>query len=261
MKSAFLAGAVALALAAFTTAADAQTKSRLQKVQESGVIRVGTTGDFAPMTVRDPATNSFKGFEPDVAEVLAKDLGVKIEWVPTDWRTMIAGVTSDKFDIVMSGVSINPGRAKVVGFTEPYFAVATVPVALKANAGKYKSWDDINKPDVTVAVILGTVFHEQVKVLAPNAKVKVVEAPATGWQEVLGNRADVNITSTLDAAALVQRYDQLAIVKGPDPRNRRPFGYVTAQDDLVWLNFLNSWVQMKKYEGLFEQLEAKWAPN
>jgi cyclohexadienyl dehydratase len=59
----------------------------------------------------------------------------------------------------------------------------------------------------------------------------------------------------------VQRYDQLLITARDEPRNRRPFAYMAAQDDTVWLNFLNSWVTMKKADGYFERLEAKWMPR
>ena len=58
----------------FTNVAAAQTKSRLHKILESGPLRVGTTGDWNPMTLRDPATNSYKGFDIDVMKELTKDM-------------------------------------------------------------------------------------------------------------------------------------------------------------------------------------------
>lgn len=59
-------------------------QSRLQDVLNTGVLRVGTTGDWNPMTMKDPATNSYRGFDIDVTAELAKDLGVKVEYVATD---------------------------------------------------------------------------------------------------------------------------------------------------------------------------------
>ena len=72
--------AISLAVCGFVlvTPAAAQTKSHLQSVLERGTLRVGTTGDFNPMSVKDTATNSYKGFDIEALEHLAKDMGVKV---------------------------------------------------------------------------------------------------------------------------------------------------------------------------------------
>lgn len=256
-----LSFAVAAAMMFAATGADAQNKSRLHKILSSGTLRVGTTGDFNPMTIRDPATRSYKGFEIDSANQLAKDLGVKVEFVPTDWKTLIAGIVADKYDIAMSGTSMNVKRAKAVGYTLPYVYVGTVPMTLKSNAGRFKTWADANKPGVKVAVILGTVFSEQAEVAFPNARIVKIEAPATAYQEVLSGRADVTITSNIDASKLVQKYPNLTTFGGGNLRNRRPLAYITAQDDYTWINFLNNWVMMKQTSGFFDELATKWRLN
>jgi cyclohexadienyl dehydratase len=234
------------------------TKSRLHKVLESGVLRVGTTGDFRPMSFRDPKSGDYAGHDIEVAKELAKDLGVKVEFVPTDWKTLINGIQSDKYDVAMSGISMNVDRAKVASFTVPYMEFGTVPVVRKKDAGKFKSWLDIDKPNVTVATTLGTVFDQQAKEYFKVAKRKQVEAPALSYQEVLAGRAEVCITSNVEAASLVQNYPELAIVPVDRARSRRPASLLVAQDDAVWLNFLNQWITMKRSSEFFEGLQKKW---
>ncbi|HWK96853.1 MAG TPA: transporter substrate-binding domain-containing protein [Pseudolabrys sp.] len=248
------------------TAAKAQTApaggSRLAQILARGSVRVGTTGDFNPMSFRDTGSNEYKGFDIDAATQLAKDLGVKIEWVATDWASLVAGIAANRYDIFVGGSSVNMARAKTAAFTVPYIEAGTVPLALKTNAGKFKTWESINDPGVRVAVTLGTVFHEQAKVHFPKATIQAVQAPALGFQEVLANRADVTITSNVEASTLIKRYEQLAItIDGSQMRNKRPFGYVLAQDDVTWLNYLNTWVTLKKIEGFFAELETKWLPQ
>ena len=77
-------------------------ESNLDKILSSGVLKVGTTGDWDPMTVKDPATNKYKGFDIDVMNQLAKDMGVKIEFVPAEWKTIVSGITSARYDISTS---------------------------------------------------------------------------------------------------------------------------------------------------------------
>ena len=111
-----------VALAALNNPAAAQgapAKSRLQTILERGTLRVGTTGDFNPMSIRDAATNSYRGFDVEAMEQLAKDMGVKIEWVPAEWATLVTGITSNRYDI-FSGASLSMARAKTVAFSDPY---------------------------------------------------------------------------------------------------------------------------------------------
>jgi len=111
---------------------------------------------------------------------------------------------------------------------------------------------------VTVATTLGTVFDAQAREFFKTAALKQVEAPAAGYQEVLSGRADVTITSNIDAAALVKRYPELAIATVDRPRARRPASFLVAQNDQVWLNYLNNWITVKRMLGFFDDLEKKW---
>ena len=82
----------ALVLAALSAPAFAQ--SALQDILNNGVLKVGTTGDWNPMSVRDPATNKYVGYDIDIMTELAKDLGVELEFVPTDWKTLVNGIVA-----------------------------------------------------------------------------------------------------------------------------------------------------------------------
>ena len=128
-------------------------ESNLDKILSSGVLKVGTTGDWDPMTVKDPTTNKYKGFDIDVMNQLAKDMGVKIEFVPAEWKTIVSGITSARYDISTS-VTKTPKRAEVAGFTDTYYKYATVPLVLKKNLKKFPTWDSLNNSNVTIATTL-----------------------------------------------------------------------------------------------------------
>jgi cyclohexadienyl dehydratase len=238
-------------------ATQAHAESALQKILNDGVLKVGTTGDWNPVTMKDPATNSYTGYDIDVMTELAKDLGVKVEFVPADWKTLVSGVTSGKYEITGSA-SISPARAKAAGFSSSYFSLATVPLILSKNADRFKGWGDLDKPDVTVAATLGTVQEKQVQGLFPNAKHDIVEAPARDFQEVLAGRADASITSNVEAIKLVERYPQMMIVPVKAPADPTPIAMLLPQDDQVWINYVNTWITLKKEGGFFDKLGKKW---
>ncbi len=247
-----------VAVAALTaTSVQAQAESALQDILNDGVLKVGTTGDWNPMTVKDPATNSYKGYDIDVMTELAKDLGVEVEFVPTDWKTLVSGVTSGKYHITGSA-SISPARAKAAGYSASYFSLATVPLVLKKNGDKYSDWADLNKAGVTVAATLGTTQEQQVKDFFPDAKHQIVEAPARDFQEVLSGRADAHITSNVEASTLVEKYSQMMIVPVSAPKAPTPVAMLLPQADQVWINYINTWITLKQERGFFAELGKKW---
>ena len=249
-----------LGLLTIHTSAGAESDSRLQKILKSGELRVGTTGDWNPMTVRDPASNSYKGFDIDVMTELAKDLGVKLKFVSTDWKTLINGIVADKYDISTSA-SITPKRIRTVGFTRSYYQVNTVPLTLQSNLDRFKDWEDIDKPSVTVAVTLGTSQEQQARKFFPNATIRSIEAPARDFQEVLAGRAQISVTSNLEASLLTQAHSQLAVVPVSEARTPADLAFIIAQGDQVWLNFLNHWITIKLNRGFFDDLKQKWMPT
>lgn len=127
------------------------------------------------------------------------------------------------------------------------------------NASRFSGWASLNQPDVTVAVLMGTTFEQQARQHFPKARIRAVEKPATGYQEVLAGRAQATLTSNVEAATLMKNYPELRMVgSSADMRNKRPFAYPLAQGDDVWLTYVNNWIALKQAEGFFDALEAKW---
>jgi cyclohexadienyl dehydratase len=246
----------ALALGLMTATA-AKADSVLQEVLSGGVLKVGTTGDWNPMTMKDPATNSYTGYDIDLMTEMAKDLGVEVEFVATDWKTLVNGVIAGRYHITGSA-SVAPKRAKVAGYSTSYFSLATVPLTLKENEGKFSDWDDLDKAEVVVAATLGTTQEQQVKQFFPNAQHKIVEAPARDFQEVLAGRADAHITSNVEAYKLVAKYPEMMIVPVAEPKARTPIAMLMPQADQVWINYVNTWIQLKQERGFFDELGRKW---
>ncbi len=248
-----LIGTTALLLSLQTTA---YAQSALEQILDEGVLKVGTTGDWNPMTLKDPATNSYKGFDIDVMTELAKDLGVELEFVPTDWKTLVNGVTAKKYHMTGSA-SISPARMKVAAFSESYLSVEIYPFAMSEKAGNFDGWDSINQEGVKVATTLGTTFEALAREWFPKADIKVVEAPARGFNEVVAGRADVFITSNIEGATLKEKFE-MEQIQNAGPRAPALISMLLPQDDQVWINYINNWIKVKQTKGFFESAKADW---
>ena len=231
--------------------------STLDEIMKSGTLKVGTTGDFPGWSFMNPETSEYEGYDIDVAMKLAEDMGVEVEFVATDWKNLVSGVVANKYHMT-SSASITAKRAITAGYSNSYYGTGTVAMVLSKNKDKISSWDQINNSNYSVAVTLGTVFENEATKSFPDAKLIAVEAPAREYQEVLSGRADVSLTSKVDAMKLVQLYPELSIVNLDEPKNAKLFAILLPRGDQEWINFVNHWIADQKNKGFFNQTAAKF---
>ena len=128
---------LAAGFAASMLAAPVLAQSALTEILSEGVLKVGTTGDWNPMSVRDPATNSYVGYDIDIMTELAADLGVELEMVPTDWKTLVNGVVAGNYHMTGSA-SISPARLKAAGYSNSYIAVEMFPFTTEDKVANFR---------------------------------------------------------------------------------------------------------------------------
>lgn len=258
LKGALVAlGLVVAALGGVQSAA--AEDSLLHKILSRGTLRVGTTGDYPPFSELDQSNNTYKGYEIDVVTQLATDLGVELEFVPTTWDTLGAGIAADKYDVTASGITMTLERLKTVAFSDPYLDSPLVPLILKKDEGKYATWRDMDQEGVKLAVMSGTSAEESARKSFLKAEIVSITAPALDYQELLAGRVDAAITDTVFIKkALAQYADQVAVVGIDQPIEGQPISMMTLQGDQVWLNWVNTWIKLKQQTGFFDSLFQKW---
>jgi cyclohexadienyl dehydratase len=103
--------------------------SRLDAILERHVLRVGTTGDYRPFTELDKRTGQYSGFDIEMAQSLAKALGVSIAFSPATWGGLAKALADGDFDIAMGGVSVTLDRQKIGFFSTPYLRDGKTAIA------------------------------------------------------------------------------------------------------------------------------------
>ena len=234
-----------------------QAESALKDILKNGELKVGTTGDWNPMTMKDPATNTYKGYDIDVMKALAKDLGVKLKFVATDWKTLVSGVVAGNYHLTGSA-SISPPRMKVAGFSESYISVEIRPFTTSDKISRFNGWDSINKANVKVSATLGTTFEKYVRSWFPKANIGIIEAPALQHQEVISGRSDVFVTSNIEGGTLKKKFSNVREIPVESARSPSPIAMLLPQSDQVWINYVNNWIKVKKKKGFFSANAKKW---
>ncbi len=256
------------ALAAVTACSEASNESavhvparpvsgagRLEEVLERGVLRVGTTGDFY-LSHLDEETGERRGYDIDLTSRLAEDMGVEIEYVATDWQSLVSGLSSGRYDIT-TGATYTAARARAASYTLPIAETGTVAVIRRRDAARFDSWDAVDASGVTVAVRQGSIFHEQADGIAPDASIEGVSSPASLHETLLAGRADVAITGLVDAAALVSAHDALVIAPA-EPKHASYMAMLVPHGAHELRAFVDAWIRSKQHSGFMDELGARW---
>jgi ABC-type amino acid transport substrate-binding protein len=117
--------------------------SELAAVKKAGVLKVGTEGTYSPFSFHDAKQgNKLVGYDVEVADAVAKELGVKVEYVETPWDSIFAGLTSKRFDVVINQVTKNPEREGLYGLSTPY-TISEGVIATRADDSTISSLADL----------------------------------------------------------------------------------------------------------------------
>jgi polar amino acid transport system substrate-binding protein len=231
-------------------------ESTIEQVLKRGTLRVGFS-TFVPWAMKDK-TGNFVGFEIDVATRLAKDMGVKVEFVPTKWAGIIPALLTGKFDVIIGGMGILPKRNLKVNFTIPYYFTGMSMVASKKLAKDFKNLEDFNRPEVTLAVRLGATPVEAAKKYMPKAQLRQFDDESQAYQELLNDRVHAVVGSApRPAFEAYENSDKLFLpIKGTF--TKEPIGFAVKKGDPDTLNFLNNWITVVRAEGWIQEREHYW---
>ena len=239
--------AASLWLSGHAPAAAQQTQFRLFDITKNGVLRVCVWPLYYSIAMRDPKTGELVGIDADLSKELAKDMGVKLQYVDTSFGTFIADLQANKCEIGMFGVGATMKRAQAVEFSHPY--LVTNVYAVIREEGLIKTWADIDKKGINVVTTLGSYIEPFMRNYLKNATLTAVAPPATSQAELMSNRADVIMTDFPSALRMTKDFEGTKYLLPPTKLAVTPYAYVVPQGDQIWLNYVNLFVDTIKLDG------------
>jgi polar amino acid transport system substrate-binding protein len=247
-------------LALFSLNVSPAWAGKLEQIKKDG-LRVCTEPAYMPFEMTDKR-GTIIGFDPDLAALMAKDLGAaKLELVSTAWDGIIPALITNKCDIIMSGMTITDERKQKVDFSDPYMLIGQTILLRKDLADKVKSYKDLNKPEYKVASKLGTTGEIAAKKYIAKAQYFSYETEAEGVMEVVNGKVDAFIyDAPYNLVANVQRGEG-KLVFLDKPFTDEPIGWAIAQGDPAFLKALNGFLAKIKKDGTHEKLFQKWFKN
>jgi len=264
MKKSLLFGLVAFIFAGFlfsTTAMGADIelakKSHIEQILDRGELRVGFESGYIPFEMTNKK-GKFIGFDMDYAKKLAKSMGVKFVPVNTAWDGIIPALMTNKFDIIMGGMTITQERNLKINFVDPYIVVGQTILVNKKHEGKVLSYKDLNDKKYVVVGRMGTTGEQAVKKHIPKATYKGFESEAEAGLEVINGKADALVYDLPFCGFLYGSQGRGKTVFLNEPFTYEPLAWAINKGDPDFLNYLNNFLRQSKGDGFYEKVYNKW---
>lgn len=234
-----------LSLGAFGLAGTAQAQATLT---------VATDATFPPMEFVENGQRT--GFDIELVEAIGKVLGRKIEWVDIDFKGLVPGLVSKRFDMAVSAIYITDERRKVVDFTQPYYAGGLVAMVKDGNTS-IKTPADLNGKKVSVQV--GTKSVAFVKEKFPQVQLIEVEKNQEMFNLVDIGRSDAAVTGKPAAYQYVRTRPGLKVL--PEQLTTEEYGMAIRKDLPELTKAVNAALDKLKADGSYAQIVKKWFPG
>lgn len=231
-------------------------KSTLNQIIKRGELRVGLEAGYKPfeMTAKN---GDIIGFDVDMAKEMAKAMGVKLTLVNTAWDGIIPALITEKFDIIMSGMTITPERNLQINFANPNIVVGQTILIKKDLAKKIKNYRDLNSEKYVIATKLGVTADFATKKYMPKAKKNLFETETDAFMDFINGKADAFVYDLPLCALYYSDYkDKLVFLD--TPFTYEPLAWAVRKGDPDFLNWLNNFLEQLKGDGTYEKIYTKW---
>ncbi|MCY4308882.1 MAG: transporter substrate-binding domain-containing protein [Rhodobacteraceae bacterium] len=256
----FLIAPVIALLGVGFSSVQAQEESVLVEIQKRGVLKVGMS-TFVPWAMRDKEGNLI-GFEIDVAKKVAEDMGVEVEFVPTQWSGIIPALLAKKFDVIIGGMSITPQRNLTVNFTSAYANSGQQMAASIELAGDKSTLEDFNSSDVTISCRRGATPCTIAQKMFPKAEIRRFDDDTQAFQEVVNG----NATATISGAPKPRVWtddnpDKLFLPFEGENLTRGNEAFALRKGDPDALNYFSNWILLRTDDGWLKETHDYWFKN
>jgi polar amino acid transport system substrate-binding protein len=225
----------------------------LAQIKEKGVITIGMDDTLPPMEYRNDK-NELIGFDIDFAEVLAKELGVKVEFVPSAWDGIIPGLDAKRFDMILSAMNVTEERKKKVDFVE-YFGVGQIVAVKAGNPLNIQSVEDLEGK--TVGVQLGSTGETAVNSINGLKEVKKYDLTTDVFNDMGLGRVDAAVIGEMVGRYYMTTKPGVFEVVG-DSFQVQPMGIAVRKGDTELREALEKAVQTLEDNGTLSKISEKW---
>ena len=240
-----------LTLTIFTTTFSKENS--LEKIQKKGEIIIGLDDTFAPMGFKDENGNII-GFDIDLANEVAKRIGVKATFKPSEWDGIVFALRSKKIDLVWNGMTITPAREKQILFSEPYFNDDQIVIVKNSSI---QTLNDLQSKNIGVQ--MGSTSYFAFEASKYSKDVNEIKKYSTNVESLLdleAGRSDAVIMDAVVGRYYIAKKDGFSVLSEPIAKEKMGVGL--RKEDVSLKNEIDKTLNDMRADGTFKAIYTKW---
>jgi polar amino acid transport system substrate-binding protein len=248
---------VSVASTAVQTAYSDTNTSALSRIKDKGMLVLGTSGNMPSMTqIRDDG--KVVGFDIDLARFIASGMDVKLDIKTMPFDELLPALEKGDVDMVISNVTINPERNMSVAFVGPYMTSGKCIITKREGLARAEEATDLNTPATRLAALKGSTSAEFVKVLLPEAKLKLVDNFDAALAMINDDKVGGLMTDYPVCLSTLKENPEAGYVTVFSLLSYEPIGIALPGNDSLFINWTENFLKRADGVGLLEELSMRW---
>jgi len=229
----------------------------IQRVVQSGALRIGMTGSQPPFTMRS-RSGEWMGLDVDLAKMLAGSMGARPKFVRKAFAELLPALDAGEVDVVISGVTITPQRNMKYAFVGPYMISGKSILTTSKLVAQVKESGDLDKPNLKLAALRDSTSQLFVEKVVPQAKLMKVKDYDEGVALVRSGKADALVADLPICLLTVLRNPKAGLATLAEPLTIEPIGIGVPAGDPLFVNLLTNLLGAMQGTGVLKSLQDKW---
>ena len=238
------------------SAAPKTPATHLQRILDSGKLRVGMSGEQPPLNMTSK-TGELVGLEVALARVLGAAIGVQVELVKIPFPKLIDALEAGQIDLIMSGMTITAARNLRVVFVGPYF-ISGQSLLSKSTELLAASVDELNRPEVRLAALTSSTSEAWAKRAVPRATLVVTQTLDEGIQLVISNKVDALVADQEVCYFAMLKHKDVGLAVRAENFTVEPIGIALPPDDHQLTNLIANYLGALEMQGTLARARTYW---
>jgi polar amino acid transport system substrate-binding protein len=237
--------------------ANASATPVIDRIQKSGTLRVGMTGNMPPLNMTSKE-GELMGYEVDLARAMAKAMGVKAKLQTMPFAELLPALEAGKIDMILSNMSITPGRNLKVAFVGPYFTSGKAFLTKRKTIAAADEAADIDAKNTKLVALKGSTSQAFVETAMPEAQLVTAKDYDEAVNMVLQDKVHAMVADYPICVVSVFRYPEAGLLSVVTTLTYEPIGVGVPTGDSLLVNWVENYLNIAKKTGLLGELRERW---
>ncbi|MGD8343007.1 MAG: transporter substrate-binding domain-containing protein [Desulfobacterales bacterium] len=237
--------------------ANASATPVIDRIQKSGTLRVGMTGNMPPLNMTSKE-GELMGYEVDLARAMAKAMGVKAKLQTMPFAELLPALEAGKIDMILSNMTITPGRNLKVAFVGPYFTSGKAFLTKRKTIAAADEAADIDAKNTKLVALKGSTSQAFVETAMPEAQLVTAKDYDEAVNMVLQDKVHAMVADYPICVVSVFRYPEAGLLSVVTTLTYEPIGVGVPTGDSLLVNWVENYLNIAKKTGLLGELRERW---